>query len=635
MKYLKSLLILGLFHFSLLRGQNIVPQKVAFQSVIRSSSGALIAKSPIGVRLSIIQGNQFGQSVYVETHSQNTNTNGLLTVFLGQGVSVYGKFDEIKWEKGPYFLKSEFDLTGSTNYTLNSTSELITVPYAFISQKADSSLISIKALNLSCKGCITIDHIDNQSIEKFLKDTSSLNEIQFLSISKDTIYLSKGGFIKLPKDLDIDSVNEIQTLTKRNDTIFLDRGKLIKLNDDSPTNELQQISRNKDTIFLSNGGFVKLIDNDTMNEIQNFRISHDTLRLTKSKQFVLLGNKEQDTLNNAIAQTGDAIFTGTYNTNATSVFPGMGNSIDLSCNIDLGGNTYIFGMQNNTPFGVVNFNSSSNSITLLKSINSSLKNYYLTLDQTISSDKIDTSFTWFNNGNIFVYKAKTDSYYTIPSSSSAAYGFFNRLTYSTSPATSQYQLMGFSKSKDTFNICFQKGDQSDFYYYIYKYIRSTDKLIPFDSIELTQFNGTKMTTASVRMNGNNYALIRGDFKPIGLATKFQLSVGILKDLSKKETKLIKLPPYPIANAIIATKTNFVFWNNGISYSVNKQTGLLKSYFDSKALNFLASNSFFVSSSLTKNIGNLISSNGKYYLIGYMLNLGTGNEYGYLYNIKLD
>ena len=528
MKLLKYLFLIGLFQTSMLKSQTIVPQKVAFQSVIRSSAGALITKSPIGTRLSIIQGNQFGSSVYVETHLQNTNSNGLVTVFLGQGAPVYGKFDEIKWDKGPYYLKSEFDLTGGANYTMNSTAELVTVPYAFFSQKSDSSLITLKALNLSCKGCISIDHLDNQSIGKFLKDTSMTNEIQNLTISKDTIFLSKGGSIKLPKDLDKDSMNEIQTLTKRNDTIYLDRGKFVKLLDDSPTNELQQIRKNKDTIFLANGGFVKLIDNDTLNEIQNFRISHDTLRLTKSKQFVLLGNKEQDTINNAIAQIGDPIFSGTYNTNTTSVFPGLGNSIDLSSNIDLGGNTYIFGMQNNTPFGVLNFNATSNSISLLRSINSALKNYYLSLDQTITSDKIDTSFAWFNNGNLIIYKAKTDAYYSIPSASSGALGFFNKLTYSTSPTTSQYQLMGFSKSKDTFNICFQKGDQSDFYYYIYKYIRSTDKLIPFDSIELTQFNGTKMTTASVTMNANNTVLLRGDFKPIGLATKFQLSVGILK-----------------------------------------------------------------------------------------------------------
>ncbi len=635
MKYIKCLFLIGLFNCSLLQGQNIVPQKVAFQSVIRSSSGALITKLPIGVRLSIVQGNQFGSSVYVETHTQNTNSNGLLTILLGQGASVFGKFDDIKWEKGPYFLKSEFDLAGGNSYILNATSELVTVPFAFIAQKADTSNVSMSSFNLSCKGCITIDHIDNQSISKFLKDTSSLNEIQTLSISKDTIYLTKGGFIKLPKDLDRDSINEIQSLSKRNDTIFLDRGKYVKLSDDSPTNELQQISKNKDTIFLSNGGFVKLVDNDTLNEIQQFRISHDTLRLTKSKQFVLLGNKEQDTLNNAIAQVGDPIFSGTYNTNTTSVFPNISNSIDLSCNIDLGGNTYIFGMQTNTPFGILNFNATSNSISSLRSINSNLKNQYVFLDQTITPDKMDTSFSWFANSSFYVYKAKTDAYYIVPSASSAAAGFFNKLTYSTNPTSSQYQLMGFSKSKDTFNICFQKADQSDLYYYIYKYIRSTDKLIPFDSIELTQFNGSKMTSAAVTMNSNSYMLIRGDFKPIGLATKFQLSAGVLKSLSKKETKLVNLPPYPTANSIITTKTNFVFWNNGVSYSINKKTGLLKSYFDSKALNSLTSNSIFVSSSSTKNVGNLITSNGKYYLIGKMMNLGTGSEYGYLYAMKLD
>jgi hypothetical protein len=57
--------------------------------------------------------------------------------------------------------------------------------------------------------------------------------------------------------------------------------------------------------------------------------------------------------------------------------------------------------------------------------------------------------------------------------------------------------------------------------------------------------------------------------------------------------------------------------------------------DSKPINFYAQNSIFLSISTAKNIGNLIKSNGKYYLLGYFLNPGTGNETGYLYSVKVE
>ena len=59
-------------------------------------------------------------------------------------------------------------------------------------------------------------------------DTDSLNEIQSISISNDTIYLQNGGFVKLPQDLVddayADSLNEIQTLLFSNDTLQISKG---------------------------------------------------------------------------------------------------------------------------------------------------------------------------------------------------------------------------------------------------------------------------------------------------------------------------------------------------------------------------------------------------------------------------
>lgn len=617
-----------------LYGQKNAPDRIALQSIIRNNDGVLQTNTNIGVRLSLIKDNQFGQSIYVETHTLKTNSNGLLTLYFGDGNPVLGALKNVNWNNGPYVLKTEFDVSGGTNYSIIGYTDVVSVPYSLSSNYSDTAEFSKFTKSVNCIGCIQLENLNKSALESIWKDTSSTNEIQFLSISKDTISLSNGGFVKLPKDLDRDSSNEIQKLVKIQDTLYLSKSNFILLADENPTNELQILSRSKDTIYLSNGGFVKLMDNDSLNEIQNFRVSHDTLRLTKSKNYVLLGNKDQDTINNVVAQLGDAVYAGSYNFNSSTTFPNLQSWINLSCNIDLGANTYILGIQGSTPFGILNFNNSTGNISLLRNINSNLKKQQLGIDQFSVSDRKDTTFTWFSSGIFTIYKPKNDTYINLPNGLNNT-SFFNKLTISTTPNSSQNQLMAFSKRGDTMLMVFQKGDPNDFYYYYYQYIISTDKLSPIDSIELTLRNGTKCTTANVVLNSIYGALISGDFKPSGLSTKFQLSAGVFKNFKLKQTKLLNIPPYPIANAFFTTDKNFIFWNNGVVYLINVNNGLMRNLGDSKPINFYAQNSIFLSISTAKNIGNLIKSNGKYYLLGYFLNPGTGNETGYLYSVKVE
>lgn len=108
------------------------PQKMSYQAVIRNTNDQLVTGQQIGLRISILQNSIDGNMVYQETYNPNpeTNINGLLTIEIGQGVPLTGVFAEIDWAAGPYFIKTETDLTGGTNYTITSTSQLLSVPYA-------------------------------------------------------------------------------------------------------------------------------------------------------------------------------------------------------------------------------------------------------------------------------------------------------------------------------------------------------------------------------------------------------------------------------------------------------------------------------------------------------------------------
>ncbi len=108
-----------------------VPQKMSYQSVVRDTAGKLVLTHAVGLQISILKGNANGNAVFVETHNLSTNANGLMSLEIGGGTQVgANSFASINWSTGPYFIKTETDPTGGTNYTISGTSELLSVPYA-------------------------------------------------------------------------------------------------------------------------------------------------------------------------------------------------------------------------------------------------------------------------------------------------------------------------------------------------------------------------------------------------------------------------------------------------------------------------------------------------------------------------
>jgi hypothetical protein len=82
------------------------------------------------MKISIIRGSASGTLVYAETYNPNpmTNANGLVNLEIGSGTPVVGTFSAIDWTNGPYFIKSETDPNGGTAYSIEGTSQLLSVP---------------------------------------------------------------------------------------------------------------------------------------------------------------------------------------------------------------------------------------------------------------------------------------------------------------------------------------------------------------------------------------------------------------------------------------------------------------------------------------------------------------------------
>src|SRR5690606_9336182 len=71
-------------------------------------------------------------------HIKNTNANGLVSLEIGMGTATVGNFKNIDWAEGPYFIETQVDITGGSNYNIIGISQLLSVPYALHAKTAES-----------------------------------------------------------------------------------------------------------------------------------------------------------------------------------------------------------------------------------------------------------------------------------------------------------------------------------------------------------------------------------------------------------------------------------------------------------------------------------------------------------------
>jgi hypothetical protein len=137
--YLKVLffILFPLFAFSQ------APQKINFQSILRNTSGEVVANKSVSLKISILSGSISGSSVYSETHTKTTDLSGLISLQIGNGTILSGVFGNISWGNLAHFIKLEADFSGGSNYVLLGTQELMSVPYALYASKTDTSSLNL------------------------------------------------------------------------------------------------------------------------------------------------------------------------------------------------------------------------------------------------------------------------------------------------------------------------------------------------------------------------------------------------------------------------------------------------------------------------------------------------------------
>jgi uncharacterized protein (TIGR02145 family) len=205
----RILLLISIWAFAL-DAFSQAPQKFSCQTVIRNSSNSLVANQQVGIKISILQGSATGNAVYAERHTPITNANGLANLEIGAGVVLNGNFANLNWANGPYFVKTETDVNGGTTYTISSTQQLLSVPYALYAETAGSNIPGPQgpfgpqgpagpqgaAGATGPQGPIGLTGAIGP--QGPAGDPASDNQAMSVSATGDTLYLQNGGFVIIP-----------------------------------------------------------------------------------------------------------------------------------------------------------------------------------------------------------------------------------------------------------------------------------------------------------------------------------------------------------------------------------------------------------------------------------------------------
>ena len=96
----------------------VPPSDFNYSAVARNAQSNPISNQKIGIQITILQNNSFGQVKYAENHFINTDQFGLFNLIIGSGAIQSGNMSDIEWNTDNFFLKVGMDASGGVNFLL-------------------------------------------------------------------------------------------------------------------------------------------------------------------------------------------------------------------------------------------------------------------------------------------------------------------------------------------------------------------------------------------------------------------------------------------------------------------------------------------------------------------------------------
>ena len=332
------------------------PAQFSYQAIARDASGTPIPNRNLSLEIRILQGSFQGSEVYREIHELRSNNFGLFDLKIGNGANTSGDLLAIDWGNGPYFLQVGIDPNAGNDFSLNSVTELVSVPYALYAEQTNEldgdplneiqdlsfdQATRILSLSASSQEVFIPDNTDptplgagtgiiisNGTVSA--EDPSPDNELQTLAWDDNSraLTISQGNTVTIPggtggitytagqginiangvisaTDLDADPSNELQQLTfnAQSRVLTLSQGNEVFIPAGSGGSTLgagQGIS--------INNGLINADDPDPTNEFQTLSINGNTLVITNGNSVELpTGSGNTFTAGNGIDITNGVI----------------------------------------------------------------------------------------------------------------------------------------------------------------------------------------------------------------------------------------------------------------------------------------------------------------------------------------
>ena len=155
------------------------PQGFNYQANVRNSAGELMVNENVTFQFTIVQGSPSGTSMYVETHTVQTDDLAQVALVIGQGSTVSGNFSQIDWSSGSYYLAIELD-TGS-GYVSMGTTQFLSVPYALYAE----SSANVDALQTQINELVLLTDADNDGYSENQGDCDDTNDTVYPGATED------------------------------------------------------------------------------------------------------------------------------------------------------------------------------------------------------------------------------------------------------------------------------------------------------------------------------------------------------------------------------------------------------------------------------------------------------------------
>lgn len=185
------------------------PQGFTYQAAVRDAQGRAVAGRQVTVRIALVQGTALGTESYAELHQPTTDAAGLFTITVGQGTALTNCTMDacVDWAAGTWFLRSQVDPEGGQNFTLSTTQQLMSVPYALYAANVQHDTVVVRdSVVVHIVDSVIVHHRD--SVVVHIRDSVAVH-YDTTAFNADTVWMTDSIEGMLPGRFSINGLEQV------------------------------------------------------------------------------------------------------------------------------------------------------------------------------------------------------------------------------------------------------------------------------------------------------------------------------------------------------------------------------------------------------------------------------------------